>query len=304
MEYPKIPFLQIRPGCLLLYDISYWNYIGSYRQKDRLNNTLPVNEKYTGKMNEKARSKLRFAINLLVAQAKWKQVENPTTGKLYRFKINFITLTLSAPQNKVSDKMVKSKMLEPWLKNMRNVYGLRSYVWRAERQKNGNIHFHVTTDTYLSYECIRDVWNYQQSKFHFITHFQNRNNSIYPNSTDVHSVANIKNLASYLVKYMVKDEKGLDTIDGKVWDCSLNLKLRDRVTYEMSDEDFKLMRFLVEKFPDQFIETYNCSLFQLSEDQMKRYLPASYFDNYKSWLDGIYHSADPPGYKRVADDHV
>jgi hypothetical protein len=304
MDEPRIPFLQIRPGCLLLYDMSYWNYLGSVRTWARSNNALPVNVKYTGKMNEKSRSKLRFAINLLVAQARWKQVENPTSKRLYKFKINFITLTLSAPQMEVSDKMVKSKMLEPWLKNMRNVYKLRSYVWRAERQKNGNIHFHVTTDSYIPYEAIRDVWNFQQAKFHFITHFQNRNNSVYPNSTDVHSVANIKNLASYLVKYMVKDEKGLDTIEGKVWDCSLNLKLRDRVTYEMSPDDYSLMRMLIEKFPDQLISTDNCSIFQLSEDQMKLYLPANYFDDYKTWLDGIYHAADPPGYNRIESDHL
>lgn len=296
--------MQIRPGCLLLYDISYWQYIGSRRRNHRALPPLVVNEKYTGKMNEKSRSKLRFAINLLVAQAREKQVENPTTGSLYKFKINFITLTLSAPQIKGTDKLIKSKMLEPWLKNMRNVYGLRSYVWRAERQKNGNIHFHVTTDTYIDYNSIRDSWNFQQGKFHFIKHFQARNDSVFPNSTDVHSIHNIRNLASYLVKYMVKDEKGLNSIEGKVWDCSLNLKLKDRVAYEMSVKDFELMRLLVEKFPDNLIEAEKCSIFRLSEDQMKQYLPAKYFNDYITWLDMIYHQADPPGYKRTPDDHI
>lgn len=255
-------------------------------------------------MNEKSKSKLRFAINLLIAQAREKQVENPTTGSLYKFKINFITLTLCAPQLGVSDRIVKSKMLEPWLKNMRNVQGLRSYVWRAERQKNGNIHFHVSTDTYISYEVIRDAWNFQMSKFHFTNHFQHRNDSVFPNSTDVHSVANIRDLASYLVKYMLKDEKGLNSIEGKVWDCSKNLKLKDRVAYEMSVKDFELMKFLIEKYPDQLIETDHCSIFKLTEDEMRMYLPADYFDNYVSWLDNIYHAADPPGYTRIADDHI
>ncbi len=255
-------------------------------------------------MNEKVKSKIRFSVNLLVAQAKWKEVENPTTKSLYRFKINFITLTLSAPQKNVSDRIIKSKMLEPWIRNMRNVHGLRSYVWRAERQKNGNIHFHFSTDTYLPYDAVRDVWNHQQAKFHFITDFQHKNHSQFPNSTDVHSVANIKNLAAYLVKYMMKDEKGLDTIEGKVWDCSQNLKLRDRVTYEMSVQDFALMRKLVEKFPDRAINTDHCSIFQLSEKEMQTYLPANYFDDYKKWLLEVYHAADPPGYKRVDDDHV
>lgn len=304
MDEPRIPFIQIRPGCLLLYELSYWSYIGSSRERFHRNNAYPDNTKYTGKMNEKVKSKIRFSINLLVAQARWKEVENPTTGKLYRFKINFITLTLSAPQKNVSDRIIKSKMLEPWIRNMRNVYGLRSYVWRAERQKNGNIHFHFSTDTYLPYEAIRDVWNQQQAKFHFITDFQNKNDSEFPNSTDVHSVANIKNLAAYLVKYMMKDEKGLDTIQGKVWDCSVNLKLRDRVAFEMSVSDFALMRKLVALFPDRQITTDHCSIFQLSETEMKTYLPANYFDDYKNWLDSVYHAADPPGYKRIESTHI
>ncbi len=255
-------------------------------------------------MNEKVKSKIRFSVNLLVAQARWKEIENPATKSLYRFKINFITLTLSAGQKNITDRTIKSKMLEPWIRNMRNIHGLRSYVWRAERQKNGNIHFHFSTDTYLPYNAIRDVWNHQQAKFHFITDFKNKNNSEFPNSTDVHSVANIKNLAAYLVKYMMKDEKGLDTIQGKIWDCSQNLKLRDRVTYEMSTSDFTLMKELVARFPDHLITTDHCSIFQLSETEMKTYLPANYFDDYKTWLDQIYHAADPPGYKRVEDINV
>ena len=294
MDEPKIPFFQIRPGCLLFYDMSYWNYIGSRRDTSYNKKDRPANEKYTGKMNAKARSKLRFAINLLVAQAKWKQVENPSTGSFYKFKINFITLTLSAPQKDVNDRIVKSKMLEPFLKNMRNVYGLRSYVWRAERQKNGNIHFHISTDTFIPFDAIRDVWNFQQSKFHFITDFQNKNNSVFPNSTDIHSVKNVKNLASYLVKYMSKDEKGLESIKGKVWDCSLNLKLTDRVTYEMQSSDFALIRDLFMMYPDQLIETENCTIFQFSDAQMMTYLPKAYYDNYKAWLGRVYLSAEPP----------
>ena len=107
-----------------------------------------------------------------------------------------------------------------------------------------------------------------------------------------------------MVKYMLKDEKGLDTIEGKVWDCSRNLKLKDRVTYEMSLEDFTLMRHLIDKFPDQLISTENCSIFQMNDSQMSYYLPSDYYANYKTWLDGIYHAADPPGYKRVPDDHI
>ena len=296
---PPIPVIQIRPGCLLFYDQSFYSYAGVHRHS--LRDRLPVhsNEKYTGKMNDKSKSRLRFAINLLVAQAKWKEVENPTTKKFYRFKLNFITLTLSARQKDLSDKFIKSKMLFPWIRNMRNVYHLRSYVWRAERQKNGNIHFHFTTDTYIPYDAIRDAWNFQQSKFHFITDFQNRNNSEFPNSTDVHAVVSIRNLASYLVKYMVKDEKGLESIEGKVWDCSKNLKTKERISYAMTSIDFSMLSKILNDSNYKVISNDNCTMVPLSSGQMSKVLPGEYWKKYNQWLQSVYDSATPPRLKIV-----
>lgn len=296
---PSIPIMQIRPGCLLFYDQSFWSYTGYGRTQKEIQQAAKATEKYSGKLNPKSRSKLRFSINLLVEQAKWKQVENPTTKRLYKFKVNFITLTLSGKQGQVSDKEIKSKMLFPWIRNMRDVYGLRSYVWRAERQKNGNIHFHITTDTYIPYDYIRDAWNYQQSKFHFIDEFRNRNQSEFPNSTDVHSVQNIRNLASYLVKYMLKDEKGLDSIQGKVWDCSKNLKISERVWFEMSIADFEVYNNLLVAFKDRVRSGDYCTIIPMNLREMRTSLPFTYTKLYNKWLQKVYDLATPPRAKRL-----
>jgi len=286
--------MQIRPGALMFYDMSFYNYTGQRRISDKAINHESPSAKYTGKLTEKAKSKLRFSINLLVEQAKWKEVQNPTTKRFYRFKVNFITLTLSGKQRDVSDKTIKSKLLFPFIRNMRNVYSLRSYVWRAERQRNGNIHFHLTTDTYIPYDAIRDAWNFQQAKYHFIDEFKSRYNSEFPNSTDVHSVQNIKNLASYLVKYMSKDEKNLDTIEGKVWDCSTNLKTKERVIFEMQISDFNLLSRLKEQYEDRFKSNDFCSILPLSRSEMSRLLPGEYWSKYNAWLQSIYDAATPP----------
>jgi hypothetical protein len=288
-----IPVMQLRPGCILLYD-QFDGYRKSRDGAQTLNfNSKEKPEKYTGKLNEKSKSKLRFALNLLVAQAKWKQVENPTTGKMYKFKVNFITLTLSAPQREVSDKVIKSKMLFPWIRTMRDSHGLRSYVWRAERQKNGNIHFHFTTDTYIPYDSIRDSWNFQQAKFHFIDEFRRKNKSAYPNSTDVHSVMNVRNLASYLVKYMSKDEKGLETIEGKVWDCSTNLKTTERVCFEIDGPTFKMVDSILASKKFRSFDNDHCRIVALSEKDMRSYLPAKMTREYRAWLQRVYDAATP-----------
>lgn len=36
-----------------------------------------------------------------------------------------------------------------WLTNLRKTYGLRSYIWVAERQKNNTLHFHMLTNSWL-----------------------------------------------------------------------------------------------------------------------------------------------------------
>jgi hypothetical protein len=295
--FPPIPVLQIRPGALLCYDV-FTHKSGRYRDLIKIPNLEPeAPQLYTGKLSDYARKNLKFAINLLIEQAKWKEVQHPSTGKFYSFKVNFITLTLSAKQRDVSDKTIKNQMLAPWIRIMRDTFKLRSYVWRAERQRNGNIHFHFITDTYILYSDIRDNWNSQQAKFHFIDEFRNRNNSEFPNSTDVHSVQQIRNLAAYLVKYMSKDEKGLESIEGKVWDCSSNLKTKERCAYEMSGADFKIVDKMCATFKDRLRRTDNCLIIPLSQRELARHLPPAYIREYKAWLDRVYQNAPSSRYK-------
>ena len=296
---PPIPIMQVRPGCILYYDQSFYSYAGQRNPYLKHNERKIINEKYTGKMNAKSKSRLRFAINLLVEQARWKEFENPSTGRLVGFKVNFITLTLSGKQRHVTDRIIKTQMLAPWIKNMRNVHDLRSYVWRAERQKNGNLHFHFSTDTFIPYDAIRDSWNFQQSKFHFIDEFRGRNNSEFPNSTDVHGVFSIKNLASYMVKYMCKDEKGLESIEGKVWDCSQNLKTKERVIFEMSIDDFRLFEKLGSTFKDRVYFGDQCSIIPLSRSEMSKYLPREHLQKYDKWISDVYQAARPKSIKRI-----
>lgn len=280
--------MQLRPGCILLFDQSLYFRTKTFDHSEIDITPLSVNEKYTGKMNASSVKKLRQAINLLIAQAPTKEAFNPSTGKYFKFKVNFITLTLSAPQFEVSDKEIKNQMLKRWILNMRRNFNLASYVWRAERQKNGNIHFHFVTDTFIPYDSIRDAWNHEQGKYHFIEIFRHRNKSQFPNSTDVHAIKNIRNLASYIVKYMTKDSSKIDTIEGKVWDCSTNLKGINFPSFEMSSSDFSLVNEIEKLFPDRFRKGDYCTTIPLNEWEMKKNLPAKYQKELVTFLTEIH----------------
>ena len=214
---------------------------------------------YSGQITEHSRKRLRRSINLLIAQAKWKTAIDYKSGKEYKFLINFITLTLPTPQGNHTDKDIKKKVLDPWIKKAKRRFNLKSYVWRAERQGNGNIHFHIASDIFMDYKILRDTWNENLEALGFISEYEKKHKHRHPNSTDVHAVKNINNIAGYILKYMTKEvatEKDLTVIrggmfshgtgprlrsakmlakivnlsdvplSGKVWDCSANLKLK------------------------------------------------------------------------------
>lgn len=182
-------------------------------------------------------------------QAKKKSYKVERTGKWSTFKINFITLTLPSKQVH-DDKTIKSQIFEKWLTEMRNMGLIKEYVWRAELQANGNIHFHLATDTYLHWEILRNSWNRKCEKLGYVTRYQNqwknvsyetyrqyrqltdkapetqirkayekncKENWSNPNSTDVHATKNVRNLGAYLSKYMAKESNSEATEDHTQW---------------------------------------------------------------------------------------
>lgn len=175
--------------------------------------------------------------------------------------------------------------------------GLRNYIWKAELQKNGNIHFHLLTDFFISYQIVRDTWNNCQSKLGFISSFELKHGHRDPNSTDVKAVTSINNLAGYLSKYMLKptektkQQKLTADIDlqrkGKVWDCSLNLKLKNAEFDFLTDELYhelqrldsqKLIRSVHEEF-------YKC--FFLDKSQRTKLIPEIYLQQYNSFISRV-----------------
>jgi hypothetical protein len=234
------PILQVRPYGLLVYQhkefSKSWDNTRTYDRKEVIG--------YTGVLTPYSKKKLKRSIGLMVASAKEKEAPNFKTGKTFKFKVNFITFTLPANQGDIPDKTIK-RCLDNWVKRAKRKHNLNSYVWRAERQKNGSLHFHMITDCWIHYRKIRDDWNDCLYETGLISKFKEKHGHSSPNSTDVHAIWRIKNLTSYFVKYMSKSHKeGDKKIEGKVWDCSKNLKTRENChTFfqGMAEENFNYL---------------------------------------------------------------
>lgn len=78
-------------------------------------------------------------------------------GRKLRHRQGFLTLTLPGVATE-DHKAIKAKVLDPFFTYCRNVLGLRDYVWTAELQDRGEIHFHAIVNQFLPKDKVRSAW--------------------------------------------------------------------------------------------------------------------------------------------------
>jgi hypothetical protein len=277
------PVMQIRPYGLLMYEQREYDTIQRHSR-----NTLGEGFKsYTGELTPYAKKKLKRAIQLMVAIAKDKEATHFKSGKSFKFKLNFITLTLPAAQGETTDKEIKV-CLDNWIKRAKRKYQLKSYVWRAERQANGNLHFHMITDTYIRYDHIRNDWNSVLYPTGLIAKYQQKHGLKQPNSTDVHAISRIRNLSSYFIKYMSKGRKQDEKpIEGKVWDCSTNLKTKTNCILFPDQVDLDCWNKI---FSDNTVQRKSdeiVTILFIDPKQFSRYFRPEWLTKWQTYLEDI-----------------
>lgn len=234
---------QIRPNQILIYSKSDKKRTVSDESKANLiQNKKEGERQYSGEINKTAQKKVRKIIEnwsyaIENVADKYKKKHN------FNRKLTFITLTLSSSQ-KHSDKQIKRTLLDSFLVKIQRDYRVKNYIWKAELQKCGSIHFHLIVDAYIHWSVIRKIWNQIQEKFGYISDFKEKYGYEDPNSTDVKSIKTAKVVSIYISKYITKKEKYKDTrlIEGRVWGCSdslKNLKYYEKLVNTTYYEDFK-----------------------------------------------------------------
>lgn len=212
--------------------------------------------KHRGKVSPKAMKDIKNSVNWLIHAAKQKMFFHKESNRTYSFKVNFITLTLPDSNKEISSATFQKELLEPLLATLRKGYGLKNYVWKLELQANGKIHAHLTTDTFIYWKDLRRLWNKRLASIGVIKAYKEKfsgcsfdqyvslcsdkdqrslndkriswerstaANWSDPNSTDVHAVHQVKDLAAYISKYMAKDSDKLKDIKGRIWGCNYQI---------------------------------------------------------------------------------
>lgn len=191
---------------------------------------------HDGQLSTPAQKKIKNAINWLLASAKLKRVYDKKTKRNFFFKANLVTLTIPKYCNTITEKFFKVDLLHTWLSFARYQYNLKNYVWKIEFTKAGTMHAHITTDTFIHHKSLREGWNrilFKKGLLHkYIADGGNSN----PNSTDIHSVRNIKNLGAYIAKYLTKNSNSEKKLKGKIWGCNYELSHSNRLKIEVTPD--------------------------------------------------------------------
>lgn len=205
-------------------------------------------------ISENANRTLRNKINWLYYLAKSKQIKTYNGKSIFNFKIGFITLTLPSKQKHPTSHITK-ELLNTFLTEIRQRCKMENYVWRLEFQANGNVHYHIVTDTYIDYHLCQKVWNKILDYHGYIEPYQSKMNKLsltnyvnlynknskvdysemvkryargkrenwkQPNSVDVKPVISNKAIANYISKYFSKESKS--GVDRNEFDTDENSK--------------------------------------------------------------------------------
>lgn len=298
-----------------------------------------------------SRKKMSKAISYIVYSAKPKSMQPSMYMRAVNYKLTFVTLTLSSPQVH-SDLEIKSLLLNDFFTQAKCAWSVTKFVWRAEKQRNGTIHFHVLTDKYIPWNELRTVWNRIQNKLGYVDRYRESMKRYHdkgirfrydlqatwslknqikaynagcasdwsnPNSTDIHSVAEIRNAIAYVSKYMSKDNKSkynpvrhrflaeckrdhiimsddmidelsgyeLISCEGRLWGCSENLSnltgARDDLDSAYADElDMLIQAYSPRIYRDEYYQVI-CVQQELV-DKTKFPLITGLFTNYISTI--------------------
>jgi hypothetical protein len=251
-DYVSIPMLTIHPSKINIYNEPLNR---TYHNKEHKRfNLSGVDKSHHDKVSMHARRKISKAIEYLIFMARAKTLPNTFHGKAFTFRIAFVTLTLPSSQIH-SDNVIKEKCLNQFLIECHRRWHVKNYLWRAEKQGNGNIHFHVLVDKFIPWNELRSTWNRITNKLGYVDRYRDQMRDFHnggfklrndllatwayknqikayqegkandwnnPNSTDIHSIKKVSNIQKYITKYATKESQTSGLV-GRLWGCNFEL---------------------------------------------------------------------------------
>jgi len=128
---------------------------------------------FPGSWSDKSKKKVRGIADawLNSGAALRGDVWDQAVADLASKKFTLLTTTLCAAQAH-TDQEVRRLMLMPFLKALKYKHPGLNYMWFAEKQGNGNIHFHLILDKFVKWEVARALWNKAQERHGYVERYR------------------------------------------------------------------------------------------------------------------------------------
>ena len=237
------PSFALSPDKLVLFnrfdrmtsDLTHPGWVETFTPKIKLERSF-----HNFAISDNAFRNLRQKVNWLYYLSKKKDIKTYSGRRIFSFRCAFITFTLPSKQKTPTVDITK-RLFNHLLTVLREKYAMSNYVWRLEFQKNGNVHYHLVTDTYIDYFAVQKVWNSVLETDGYVSDFAKKHNAMSlhdyvqahskgdkskfevlkkryfkgksenwqkPPSVDVKSVISKDKIASYVSKYFSKSPEG------------------------------------------------------------------------------------------------
>lgn len=219
---------QIRGNKIVEYE--QVDFIRSAKQVEFIDCLNSKKLTYQGEMSPAGRSKMARALRCWWTAMQSFNSDNDSIQPVKKKKMVFVTLTLPSTQIH-GDKDVKRYCLRPFMRFLFDNHGVTNYIWKAEVQKNGNIHFHIVIDQFVDKEIIGSTWNNCLENLFYVSEFERKHGHRNPPTTNIQVARSQSDLESYIGKYVGK-EVGVRPIQGRVWQCSKSLSQLKYFSYE------------------------------------------------------------------------
>jgi len=252
-QYIFTPKVSTRPNKIVTYnDVTY--YGKEHHTKTKLDRKQRVTYDEHGnisgtehikrafhhfEISASAQKNLRDKITWLYHLARSRYTKTYSGKEIYNFKINFLTLTLPSKQIHPTTQ-ITADCFNHFLTELRQRTKMENYVWRLEFQSNGNVHYHIVTDTYIDYFFCQKIWNRIINKLGYVDTYAHKMNKLSvldyweqygksmpenwadchrkylrgratkwqtPPSVDVKVCTSAKAIGNYISKYFVKKDK-------------------------------------------------------------------------------------------------
>lgn len=232
-----LPVLQVRQDCIL----GYMQYQFTHRPPPQFGIRENIENSgvsgYSGLVKTAAARRLLAVVDVMIQSSRVRMVPRPG-GKVFPFRLGFITLTIPGPIRKPEEVQVVFNKFTQWLR-----YTKTSYVWKAEFQERGQVHYHLILNRFLPWKKILYAWNSRLKKAGMLNEWAAKYGHFMPNSCDARSVkmGKGKSLAKYLAKYLSKDLSADPKMKiAKWWGASRNLTTKRFIFEGTMSEHFAL----------------------------------------------------------------